>query len=81
MHTIDNNTTLQFCPLRNNTFLLPKIVRGDDFRSIPLLIEEDEIDRMTRKLDLIDFRDLPIHYIEMIVAGCIMTVLKYPRNN
>lgn len=80
IHRINRSTSLEFHSLRGRDFI-PKIVQDSDIISIPLLVAEGEIDRVTDKLGLIDFMNLPLHYIEMIVAGCISTVLKYCHNN
>lgn len=75
-HKINDKISLHFCPVKENFF--PKLVQKENTINIPLLISDEEIDLITERLDLIDFLNLPFHYIKMVVSGCISTVIKYP---
>jgi hypothetical protein len=75
-HKINDSVFLQFCPHNEN--FLPRLIHSKGITNIPLIIADSEIEIVINKLDLIDLLDFPIHYIEMIVAGCISLILKYP---
>jgi len=78
-HEITDTISLCFDQVKENFF--PKLKMADTTINIPLLVEDHEIEIITKKLVLINFCNLPLHYIEKIVSGCITTVLKYPTNN
>jgi|WetSurMetagenome_2_1015567.scaffolds.fasta_scaffold917841_1 hypothetical protein len=74
-YKITEAVTLQFHLIRDTDYY-PKVVMGTDAHNVPLLISEDEIPKITKVLDLITFKELPLHYIGSIVAGCISVLLK-----
>jgi hypothetical protein len=78
-HQINNNIYLQFKPVNENFY--PQLVHKKDVINVPLLIAHEEIDIILEKITLINFMNLPVNYIRMIIAGCISIVLKYSNNN
>ncbi len=74
-HKISDDIILQFCPVKDNYY--PIVKDRDDYRNIPLLVAEQEIEIITDTLKLINFVNLPLHYSAMVIAGCISIVLKY----
>jgi hypothetical protein len=74
-YKITDSVSLYFDQVKENFF--PKLRLEDEVISIPLLVAYHEIDVVTNNLKLINFGNLPLHYIKMIIAGCISTVLKY----
>lgn len=75
-HKINDSVILQFYPHNGN--FLPRLIHSKGISHIPLIVADSEIELVIDKLGLFDLIDFPIHYIEMIVAGCISVVLKYP---
>lgn len=75
-YVIAKDIALQFCPHNEN--FLPRLIHSKGITHIPLIVADSEIEIVIDKLGLIDLLDFSIHYIEMIVAGCISVVLKYP---
>lgn len=78
-YQINDNIYLQFKPVNDNFY--PQLVHTEGVINVPLLVADEEIDIILEKIGLINFVDSPVNYIEMIIAGCISTVLKYPDNN
>lgn len=75
-HRISDSIIPQFCPYDDN--FLPRIVHDKEITPISLIVADPEIELIIDKLGLLNLIDFPIHYIGMIVAGCISVVLKYP---
>lgn len=74
-YKITETTTLQFLLARGSDYY-PKVIRDTDAHIIPLIVAEDEIPRIIKVLNLINFYEDPVRHISDIVAGCISTLIK-----
>jgi hypothetical protein len=75
---VGKNIILQFHETGNGD-LFPRLIQGDYIRDLPLLVVEHDILPITHKLKLINFYNLPYKYIEKVILGCIIIVLKRSR--
>ncbi len=74
-HKITDSVTLKFTP--NAGFFSPNLISDNGTCYIPLLVGEKEIKVIIDRLSLVNFVDLPLNFISMIIKGCISTILKY----
>lgn len=74
-YKINETTLLEFTDIGYCNFS-PVLLQDNKSYAIPLIVTSKEIPHIKEKLDIIDFCGLPIHYVEMIVAGCISIILK-----
>lgn len=74
-HKLNDKTTLQFRPIYGEDFI-PYLVQGDIEKKIPLLVTEAEISVIQEKIKHINFLDLSLDYIKMVIAGCMSILMK-----
>lgn len=72
---LNEKILIDFYPLENGDFR-PRLTQDNIIEDLPLLVAAHEVGAVIDKIRLINFYGLPYSYIAMIVAGCVVIVLK-----
>lgn len=73
--TITDNINLRFISTDDINYWA-ELSNNEGPVTIPLLLTKEEAQETLEKIKYIDISDFPLHYIRMIIAGCMMTIIR-----